>query len=316
MKFIALILVILGTGLAAASGSRNIDALVDLQRLQVDGSNAEDQVEEARTAYCDARETAGLGPGDGCGGVELEVIQPDPRDAGEDEAGLRAVGRDKARKLKAARPDTLPLEVAAKRAAWTELYETSIGTRAKGKARVQLPGPGERLSTWAGMSGLWFVLGLILVISGAVMARLAIRKELTEPTEAEGAEGTDGSAQAGFDTILADLLEGARGVSSRLAGISQPAEEDFEEVQREVERLQLDCVEPLVAARVRIQTLHGMAAFAAIFGPLSAGERNLNRTWSALVDRHWPEATSSVEVACYGLEQAVSELEQVRASEG
>jgi len=166
------------------------------------------------------------------------------------------------------------------------------------------------------MSGLWFALGLILVIAGAVMARIAIRRELTGPTEGEGTEGTDGSTEGSFDSILADLLEGARGVASRLAGISQPAEGDFEEVQREVERLQLDCVEPLVAARVRIQTLHGMAAFAAIFGPLSAGERNLNRTWSALVDRHWPEATRSVEVACFGLEQAVSELEQVRASEG
>ncbi|MEC9071388.1 MAG: hypothetical protein VX938_03375, partial [Myxococcota bacterium] len=289
MKILALILVVIGTGLAAASGSRNIDDLVEWQRLEVAGTAAADRVEEARVAYCEARESAGLGAGDGCGGAELEVIQPDPRDDGEDEAGLRAVGRDRTRKLKAARPDALPSDVAQKREAWIGLYEETIDSRAVGAARVQLPGPGARLAAWAGMTGLWFALGLILVIAGAVMGRVAIRREVTQPDEASSTEETS-DASGTFDGTLAELLSGAQGVVTRFGEVTDPGESDFEEAQAEVERLQLDCIEPLVAARTRIQTLHGMAAFAAIFGPLSAGERNLNRVWSALVDRHWPEA--------------------------
>jgi hypothetical protein len=36
---------------------------------------------------------------------------------------------------------------------------------------------------------------------------------------------------------------------------------------------------------------------AALFSPLSAAERKLNRAWAALVDRHWVEALASIAAA-------------------
>jgi len=47
-----------------------------------------------------------------------------------------------------------------------------------------------------------------------------------------------------------------------------------------------------------------MAGFAEIFGPLSSAERKVNRAWSALVDRHWPETQDSLDGAASDLTEA------------
>ena len=68
----------------------------------------------------------------------------------------------------------------------------------------------------------------------------------------------------------------------------------------------------LCASGPRVQALHGIEGMAALFSPLSAGERKMNRAWAALVDRHWPEALSSVGGAVVDLEETQAALKGLR----
>lgn len=162
-------------------------------------------------------------------------------------------------------------------------------------------GPGERLSAWAGASGLPFLGGLVLVVAGAVLSRVAAKEALSEEPEAGEAGPVDFAAL--LDELVAD-------VAALGAAMDDPPEDaaGFATTQARLEDIQREKVDRLVAAGPRVQLRIGLDGFAAVFSPLSAGERKLNRAWSALVDHHWPEASASVAAASAALVEARAEL--------
>ena len=153
------------------------------------------------------------------------------------------------------------------------------------------------------------MLGLVLLVAGGIISRRAIRAEaIAEPKE--------GQPQAvDFGEMLHQTSLQVAAHAQEMASLTLPADEDFDRFKRFVEDIQLESIQRLVEAKERLQIRHGIAAFAAIFGPLSKGERYLNRVWSALVDSHWPEATRSMRVAGQALAEAHAEIMAVSGAE-
>jgi hypothetical protein len=164
-------------------------------------------------------------------------------------------------------------------------------------------GPAERLTSWAGLAGLPFFGGLVLVVAGASMSRVAAKSALKEG----GSPTSDGKA-VDFGALLGELGADTARLADEMKAQTAPEVTTFEAMQKKVEELQREKVERLVAAGPVLQLRYGLDSFAAVFSPMSGGERKLNRTWSALVDQHWPEATRSMTDAAEAFKDAGEEL--------
>ena len=163
-------------------------------------------------------------------------------------------------------------------------------------------GPAERLRAWAGVAGLPFLGGLVLVVAGAAMSRVAARDALTDD------DSGDGTADAvDFGVLLEGLQTDVTALVDTLPAHGDP-EPAYDAARVALEDLQREKLERLTAAGPRLQLRYGLEAFAAVFSPLSTGERKLNRAWSALVDGHAPEARQSVADAAVALQEASAAL--------
>jgi hypothetical protein len=323
MKHIGLLILIVGVGLSAAYGSRLSPAEFE-QKVALGASAFRDgDVAAALEALCEAA---------GEGEIELAACTDDEAPAedeavdGEDVAdGDEAPESDEAiedetaeEEAPAVTRESLEAAIAADRSqgpfddeatqdafdAWLVAREAAIDTTLAA-ADASVPSPSDRLSGWAGDSGPLFGLGLLLVIIGASMSRIAVRKEV----EAEG-DASDGKAGGPID--FGHLLGDARDRVSAMAtefdsgDVQDPRAQ--ESLKLAVEGVLGDCIEPLTTAGPQLQIRYGLEAFAHVFDPLSGAERRLNRTWSALVDHHGPEALDSVKTAAALLDRTVEAL--------
>ena len=108
-----------------------------------------------------------------------------------------------------------------------------------------------------------------------------------------------------FGALLTDLTQEVGALQEHMAS-GPNGDLTWEAVQAAIEEAQKGHLERLIEAGPRLQARHGLQAHAEIYAPLATAERRLNRAWSATVDRHWPEATDSVQHAHAAL-QAASE---------
>lgn len=313
MKNIGLILLAVGIGLAAAYGAKNPADIhaTNIAQGQVTFFGAE--AEEAFAAYCEALLAAEQPLRDGC-------PDPDADDAAEEEAPEEEVAEETEdapeapaptydELVAAARADIdalradgegLPDDVAALRTAWVDAKARLVEPSAHAATAIT-PSPGERLSAWFSLAGVPFVLGIVLVIIGAVLARKASH------SEAGVHEGDGEGGPVDFGHLLGELADALHALAAD-AGKTTPSVEDFERVKTRVEELQTGMVERLIGARIAVERRHGLAVYAAIFSPLSAGERLLNRSWAALSDKHWPEAVACLDGAAAAFEEARGEV--------
>ena len=91
----------------------------------------------------------------------------------------------------------------------------------------------------------------------------------------------------------------------------RPTQGDLSDIKQRLEDVQKDALARLCASGSRVQIRYGLEGMAALFSPLSAAERKLNRAWAALVDRHWTEALESVGSAGTDLEQTQEVLKSI-----
>jgi hypothetical protein len=131
-----------------------------------------------------------------------------------------------------------------------------------------------------------------------------VHAEAADDKSAEGAEGP-----IDFGQMLGTLREEIGVVHQEMLPNTHPDPAAFASAKARIETFQLEKVGRLIEARGQVQNRYGLGGFAAIFGPLSGAERFLNRTWSALADEHWPEATRSVQNAMTELDAAIAALE-------
>ncbi len=190
--------------------------------------------------------------------------------------------------------------------AQTSLLAGSGDESAKAKLETLAPPdpPGQRLSDWFALSGIGFLAGLGLIVTGGLVTRKAIKADLENESSSEGEKPLD------FGEAIANLkIQVEKMVAEMQPHLEDwPGEEEFEKQKTLLEDLQLEGLEPLLQTGPRLQALYGMAGFASVFGPLSGGERLMNRAWSALVDRHWTEATNSLAGAAENLKNAHDEI--------
>ena len=293
MKNLALLILAAGIGISASYGARLAPELHDQMVIEGRAKFLQDATGAAHTAYCEARGEAELSPADGCADHELE-----PPAVGEDATAVeyRAAWEAHLAQLREAESELVG-QVATLRTAWLDALNAQIGPSAEASVLIPPP-PGSRVGSWFGIAGLMFLFGLVLIVVGAILGRRAVRAEAlaTQPAGAGGqADGTsDDSAPKDFGELLDALANEIGGIADRLKGIDAPQVTHFEDIKSQVEELQVGMFQPLIESRARVQVRYGMAGFAEIFGPLSAAERKMNRSWAALVDRHWGESKASV----------------------
>ena len=99
----------------------------------------------------------------------------------------------------------------------------------------------------------------------------------------------------------------------QMTNLEAPNVSDLDALQVRLDASKEDLTR-LLGAGPRLQMKYGIAAFAAIFSPLAGGERRLNRLWSTLVDRHWPESLASIDAAVFQLEASQTAWSQALES--
>ena len=310
-SFIGLVLVLLGVSVAAVFGARNTPGVNDALAIQGAAEVASKNAKAAYDAYCAALKEAqeqrpalkAAALSDKCIVEEApERTNTSAKADAETEAAptLKASppaptyeealqSGEAAYTALAARVSLTDDTLSKKRTAWLKAEKAALIPQAtKASSTVSAPEPAERLAAWLGQSGLGFLGGLALIIVGGVVARKAQR----ETALSDGPKESERAGPVDFGQLLEVLNE-------RLAELvtAESGGELAETLLSRIETIQFEHVEPLIDSRQKVQARFGMEGFADIFSPLSGGERNLNRAWSALVDQHRPEAKSAIQNA-------------------
>lgn len=143
---------------------------------------------------------------------------------------------------------------------------------------IGLPAPSKRLSEWWRSGGFGWLVGVILIVLGAGLARRqAAVESMGEPSES-------GVSAVDFLANVRTTLERLDALSVSIAELGMDV--DAPEAREEIDRIFAELLLPVVEARGRYVARHGLAVFAEYFGLFAAGERNLARCWSALTDGH------------------------------
>ena len=199
---------------------------------------------------------------------------------------------------------TLPKgPLSEKRSTWLKAEAETFAPIAKNQTSpADKLSPTTRLGDWFSLAGLPFLGGLALIVGGGFIARQAQRETIL----ASGADKKGGKGPVDFGELLLQLQQNVESLQAA-ANADTPS---LEALVAEIETIQFEQLEPLVESRGKVQARFGVAGFADIFSPLSGGERNLNRAWSALVDQHLPEARTSIEIAAQQIGEAQTALKK------
>lgn len=305
MKHFGLFLLALGVALCAAFGSRQSPTMYSfIQNKGAEGALSEASKQGFRR-YNDARKENQLDP---IAQTALPTLQLKNESGGSTpdgtenkalvEAYLRTISQ-------LSGPHADALENA--RRSWLESEETYRRQLLINQAAT-VPAPMDRVRGWARESGIPFLIGLVLIAVGAVLARKAQNKALVSPTAARNVAPTDPKA---FSSMLSDLSRKVSEMRERASAIDAPTIRDAEAIKSTIESLHLSHFDPMVDARYALQTSIGLGPFADVFSPLSSGERNLNRAWATLVDEHWSESLSALGRAALSIKRADESLKSV-----
>lgn len=126
-----------------------------------------------------------------------------------------------------------------------------------------------------------FLVGLGLGVLGVALLRAVRRQEATS-------EETIRANLAAIESSLTSVVEKARALESGMA------ETDVYELRHVIDREFPDDLDAFVQARYSLVHSFGLQQFADVMNPFAAGERYLNRVWSASTDGYIDEAHAYV----------------------
>jgi hypothetical protein len=281
-----LLLLTLGVGIAAASGARNGADLVANRQAKAKLAAAQelvDVVDEGRKLNQTLKEE-GFDLATMTFQEHQELQQNDERLAEMVERTQEALKKTQAWGMPAEQPPVL-----------VHLAEREL-------AAAALPPPSERLAGWFAVGGVGWLVGIVLIVCGAVLARM-------QQAEDNAGSGAGAAGRLDFDASIADVRARVAAIRTQIADLAMDA--DAPGARDAIDRLTTEVLEPIVEARGQLIARHGLAGFAEYFGPYSAGERNVNRAWSALTDGHAVVAREALESADAAFEAAQSTFASV-----
>ena len=281
-KWIGLLLLSIGVGLTAGFGSVLSPGFRQVTIKQAEAQFADAQVLATQAEYCDRRTKFKLPAADGCSGAEPLAGAGDfSSTAALREAQLQALKANSDVLVVAVSQARIQYQLAIRKSLkrWTELEQ--LGTES----------PSARLNGWFDSGGLGFTIGLILVIVGAWISR----KAQAGSSDSDSDSNDEGTMD--FGELLDRVSRVVDGLHTEMTSTAQPRVSNIENLKSRLEEIQKDELARLCASGPRAQNRYGIEGMAALFSPLSAAERKLNRAWAALVDRHWVEALASIAAA-------------------
>lgn len=149
----------------------------------------------------------------------------------------------------------------------------------------------------------WFALAVVALTAGGLTVKQAARMQYAE----KGAGTARQSPVSAARDALARIREIARGLADDLPGIADERDRCRTIVHR-LDEVQRQHALTIVEAKPALIAALGMGGFAEFMDHFSAGERNLNRAWSAAADDHAPEAERSLAAAHEPLDKAAERL--------
>jgi len=148
---------------------------------------------------------------------------------------------------------------------------------------------------------LWYIPALAVGVAGVVMIRTAeARQSKTEHHVAANIETVEGSLQR----IAANL--------NKLNAEKHSV--DTYDMRHKIDELFMDDLEQFVDARQSIVHRYGLAAYGEIMGSFAAGERYLNRVWSASADGYIDEVNEYLEKATNQFAESLTIIGRFQAS--
>ena len=294
-NMLGLVLLTVGIGLTAGFGAVLSPDFRAATAKAGEASFADKGVDEAVETYCSLRDKFKAGSADGCGDAAPLVPDSD----GLSKTQLRTA---QLQALNAAEREVLVLEVSQARIQYRLAVKKSLKRWTQLEA-MGTQGPVPRLSGWFSTAGIGFLVGLVLLVSGAWMSRRGAAVQVA--SDAEGPEAED------FGVMLERVSGSVRGLHEEMAACAAPTVTDLEQFKGQLEDIQKGDLARLCAAGPRATARHGVEGMAQLFSPLSGAERKLNRAWAAMVDQHWPEALGSVAGAVAQLNDTKTALDDL-----
>jgi hypothetical protein len=142
-----------------------------------------------------------------------------------------------------------------------------------------------------------FALGCLGMLGGAMLIRRENARQAV--LGAEGRVDSGGSAESELAALRAGLADLRKEIAATTDGSRR-----LQLIVDRAERMTSDHVPPFIAARPPLVARLGLAGYAQLMDRFAAGERQLNRAWSAAADGYEEEAVQCLDNASMLFDEA------------
>ncbi len=131
----------------------------------------------------------------------------------------------------------------------------------------------------------YFVPCMVVGVVGVVLLRISIKKQQKGESKVEA--------------DIAVITESLKNIAQNITTFNgQKGESNVYDIHSKIDELFIDDIENFLKARESIIHHHSMEVYADLMNHFAAGERYLNRAWSASADGYVDEVNASIEKAC------------------
>ena len=156
--------------------------------------------------------------------------------------------------------------------------------------------------TYIILSWDWFLASLIVGGGGVMAVRLAANR-------AARSEGV-------LDANLQNVISGLGNISQSTSQLNQEKDSlNVYDFRHRIDASFPDELETFTSSRVVISHLFGLQAYADVMSEFAAGERYLNRVWSASADGYVDEVHTYVGMAAEQFSAALERIKQLQANQ-
>ena len=145
---------------------------------------------------------------------------------------------------------------------------------------------------------IYFAIGLAVAVAGVVLVRLEKRSHRT----------SQGKLASNMEAVKSSMESIAANVAKLDA---EKGQIETYEMRHRIDEALPEHIETFVEARESIAHVHGLQVYADVMSSFAAGERYLNRVWSASADGYIDEVNEYIGRAKEQFEDSVSRLRRL-----